>query len=129
MNSPSLVPSCPQRLSEAHDRPDIAAWSNQRAADVVRRGIAEANAVFALTAGDAVYSGSSALYFGLRSGQRGRLLGWLELAGGVWRPVVEFDAAASLPDSATGRKVAFRNAIDPGALSATAPKAPSARQP
>jgi hypothetical protein len=72
---PGLTETTGERFSEADTRPDIAGWANQRAADLVRHMLDEANAVLSMRAGDPVIWRSGSLS-DVRRGSRGVLLGF-----------------------------------------------------
>lgn len=94
-----MAASTDYRMSEAQDRPDIACWENQRAADVVRRGIAHANATYALEAGTAVTYRPAGLAVGIaKRNAPATLVGWLGR-----NPVLRIAAADRGLDYLTGR--------------------------
>ena len=105
------------RYSEERDRPDIAAWSNQRAADLVRRFIGEANLVLALEAGQSVRFVPSGLNQRLKSGSVGVLLGWFNER----EAIVSFGAECVLPEGGERFAGPWQGPLSPSELRPSAP--------
>ena len=91
---PGLTPTTDERYSEEKDRPDIKTWRNQRAADVVRRGLVDANRGLDLRAGDAVIWNDMQVPTDIRVGSRGVLLGFRHR-----QMLVRFPAASRYPSA------------------------------
>jgi hypothetical protein len=113
---PDLTAITQARYSEEADRPDIKAWPNPRAADVVRRGIAAANAVLALRAGAKVTWNGATIPSDIRHGAEGVILGFRGR-----QVLVSFPPVARHPSVyELNRNVApsapWQGFVDPGAL-------------
>jgi hypothetical protein len=109
------------RYSEERDRPDIAAWSSQRAADLVRRFIAEANLVLALEAGATVRFVPFGAGREIRRDSSGTLLGWYR----EHEAVVRFEADCVYPSADDPRPSAWVGILDPGELRPVVPGEPA----